>query len=412
MTLDAVRLLLDEVDARAPRPDEPRIDGLSPSLVLEPEDDEACSKALELCCREHLAVVPLGAGTRIELGNTPKRLDVYLSTQRLSGVDGHIPGDLTVAVRAGTTLETLQRELGKEGQFLPLEAPLPSRATLGGIFALGEPGFRRQPGARPRDLLLGFEAILADGTRVKAGGRVVKNVAGYELMKLVVGSSGTLAVLTKAYLRLRAMPEAVLGLATSFRRPNQAAAAFRSAIRMPLPPEAIALLSPASSRVHGLEDWTLLLRFEGFREETGEAIESARETFRGDSVPLAGAIWEEIRDFPARPLGEGDLLLRGQVAPARTFELAERWQDGGVLVAYPDSGIVYSHTEDLDALGDREESATLVGGNVVVERAPSSLKQERDVFGELPEGFPLMKGIKEKLDPEGVLSPGRFVGRL
>ena len=105
-------------------------------------------------------------------------------------------------------------------------------------------------------------------------------------------------------------------------------------------------------------------------------------------------------------------MLRGQVTPARTFHLAESWQDGGPLVAYPDAGIVYSHTRDPDALADRQERASAQGGVVVLERAPSELKNDLDVFGETPGGFELMKQIKEKLDPKGILSPGRFVGRI
>jgi glycolate oxidase FAD binding subunit len=379
---------------------------------MEPEDAEACARALALCHRERMAVVPVGSGTRLEIGNPPSRLDVFLSTLALSGVEDHVEGDLTVAVRAGTKLQDLQRELGKSRQFLPVDPPHPSRATIGGIFALGEPGFRRRPGARPRDLLLGFEAVLADGTAVKAGGRVVKNVAGYELMKLFVGSSGTLAVMTRAFLRLRALPEEVLTLAARFPSPVTAANAFRELSRLPLAPEAVALLNPSHSRERGLEDWTLLARYEGFRQEALDGIEQARKHVARGADAMPPEVWDDLRDFPLTPLRDTELLLRGQAAPARSFHLARSWQDGGPLLAYPDSGLVYSLTEDPEALADREEKARLLGANVVVERAPASVKGERDVFGEIPGGFALMRGIKQKIDPEGILSPGRFVGRL
>ena len=416
MTIEAelsLKRLLDEVEARPPGPADPLIDGLSPSLVLEPETEEGCSRALALCQSEGMAVVPLGAGTRLEVGNPPSRLDVYLSTRALAGIVDHVEGDLTLVVRAGTSLEALNRELSHARQFLPLDPPLPSKATIGGILALGEPGFRRRPGARPRDLLLGFEAVLADGTKVKAGGRVVKNVAGYELSKLFVGSAGTLAVLTRAFLRLRALPEDVVSIALPFSRLSRAAQAFHAIARQAVAPEAVALLNPELSRELGWEDWTVLLRFEGFREETSEGADEARRHAgtRGAESTRSG-VWDELRDFPARPLGEAELLLRGQAAPARLFALAESWQDGGPLVAYPDSGLVYSHTRDLEALANRRESAALCGANAVVERAPSSIKNEIDVFGEIPEAFEIMKRIKEKLDPRGILSPGRFVGRL
>ncbi len=400
----SLRHLLDEVEARPPGPADPLLDGLSPSLVLEPSSEDGCSRALALCESERMAAVPLGAGTRLEVGNPPSRLDVYLSTRRLSGIVDHVEGDLTVVVRAGTPLELLNRELARAGQFLPLDPPFPSRATIGGILALGEPGFRRRPGARPRDLLLGFDAALADGTKVKAGGRVVKNVAGYELSKLFVGSAGTLGVLTRACLRLRALPEDKVTIARAFPRVSTAAEVFHSIARQPVPPEAVALLNPELSKELGFEDWTLLARFEGFREETKEGAKG------GENVGVA--VWDELRDFPARPLGGAELLLRGQAAPARVFALAESWQDGGPLVAFPDSGLVYSHTRDPEALANRRETAALCGANAVLERGPSSLKSEIDVFGEVPEAFAIMKALKEKLDPKGILSPGRFVGRL
>jgi len=416
LTIEAdpsLKRLLDEVEARPPGPADPLIDGLSPSLVLEPETEEGCSRALALCQSEGMAVVPLGAGTRLEIGNPPSRLDVYLSTRSLEGVVEHAEGDLTVVVRAGTSLEALNRELSRARQFLPLDPPLPAKATIGGVLALGEPGFRRRPGARPRDLLLGFEAVLADGTTVKAGGRVVKNVAGYELSKLLVGSAGTLAVVTRACLRLRAFPEEVVTLALPFSRLSRAAQAVHAIARQAVLPEAVAVLNPELSGENGFEDWTLLARFEGFREETSEGAEAAKKYAGRRGAELTPSdVWDRLRDFPARPLGETELLLRGQASPSRVFALAESWRDGGPLVAYPDSGLVYSHTRDLEALANRRESAALCGANAVVERAPSSIKNEIDVFGEIPEAFEIMKRIKEKLDPRGILSPGRFVGRL
>ncbi len=416
MTIEAdssLNRLLSDVEARPPAPTDPVIDGLSPAMVLEPATEEGVSRALALCQGEGMAVVPLGGGTRLEVGNPPSRLDAYVSTRALSGIVAHVEGDLTVVVRAGMPLEALNRELARARQFLPLDPPLPSKATIGGIFALGEPGFRRRPGARPRDLLLGFEAVLADGTKVKAGGRVVKNVAGYELSKLLVGSAGTLAVLTRACLRLRAIPEDVVTLALSFTRLSRAARVSHGIARQAVLPEAVALLNPELSRELGWEGWTLLARFEGFREETKEGAEEVLRLAGSRGAEAAGAeAWDELRDFPVRPLGEAGLLLRGQAAPARVFALAESWQDGGPLVAYPDSGLVYSHTRDPEALANRRETAVLCGANTVVERAPSSLKSEIDVFGETPESFEIMKRIKEKLDPRGVLSPGRFVGRL
>ena len=412
MTPDVGALrLLEEVGARPPSTNDPKVDGLSPALVLEPPDAAACGRAIALCHQEGLALLPVGAGTRLSLGNPPSRLDVCLSMRAIAGVDEHVPGDLTLAVRAGTSLGEVQEHLSDAGQFLPLDPPGGSRATIGGILALGEPGFRRQPGARPRDLLLGFEAILPDGTPVRSGGRVVKNVAGYELNKLFVGSAGTLLVLTRAFLRLRAIPEDTAGLLVHGHHPSDLAEVWGEMNELPFAPEVAAILNPEHARRHGIESWSLVLRFEGLREETRAAVETARARCapaRCDDPPFG--IWELLRDFPLDD--ESPLVLRGQAVPSRAIELAEAWQDGGELVAYPDSGLVYSRTAEVEALADRKDKARFVGANVVIERAPAELKQDIDVFGELPEGLDMMRRIKEKLDPKAILSPGRFVGRL
>ncbi|HXV59219.1 MAG TPA: FAD-binding oxidoreductase [Vicinamibacteria bacterium] len=411
MTPEAPRRLLEGVSSRPPRSDDPKIDGLSPWLVLEPENEAALSRALELCHRESLAVVPVGSGTRLSLGNRPSHLDAFLSTRALDGVVDHIPSDLTVTVRAGTRVGTLQEELFELGQFLPVDPPLPDRATVGGVFALAEPGFRRRPGGRPRDLLLGFEGVLADGTVVKSGGRVVKNVAGYELSKLFTGSAGTLVVMTRAHLRLRALPEEVVTVSARFRRAGDARSAWHELNRSHSLPEAAALLNPASSRASSLADWSLVLRFEGLSEEVSASVEAAVERLRG-AARISSRVWDWIRDFPLGATGSHVLVLRGQVAPALTFELAEEWRDGGPLVAHPDSGLVFSRTEEPDGLSDRQEVARRLGANVVLEQAPPGLKEDMDVFGEPPKAFAIMRRLKQELDPRGILSPGRFVGRL
>ncbi len=209
--------------------------------------------------------------------------------------------------------------------------------------------------------------------------------------------------MTRAFLRLRALPEETRTVARRFRRSSEAERAWRELRELPHPPEVAALLNPSAADAFDLEGWNLLLRFEGLSEEVQGAVSGA------GGEPVSSPPWDEIRDFP---LGASALVLRGQVAPARTFHLAESWQDGGALVAYPDAGLVYSHTRDPDALADRQERADAQGGVVVIERAPSELKKDLDVFGETPGGFEFMQKIKEKLDPKGILSPGRFVGRI
>jgi glycolate oxidase FAD binding subunit len=209
---------------------------------------------------------------------------------------------------------------------------------------------------------------------------------------------------------VRALPEAKATVAGDYRRASEAAAAYRDVLRAPAAPEMAALLNPTRA---GSDRWRLMLRYEGLREEAEEGAAEARRRIGPRAVAEASdEEWEAIADFPAVPAAETTLVLRGQAVPARSFDLAELWRDGGPLVALPDSGLVYSHTEDPEALADRLEQAGRLGAHVVLERAPAAIKQDRDVFGELPAGFELMRAIKDKLDPRGILSPGRFVGRI
>jgi glycolate oxidase FAD binding subunit len=415
MTMGEVRSLLAAAKARPPGSQDPEIDGMNPSLVLEPGSVEAAAETLSFCHREGLAAVPLGGGTRLHVGNLPARLDCYLSTVHLKGVVSYEPGDLTVTVQAGTPLHELQAALAEERQFMPWDPPDAGRATVGGILAGGEPGFRRQPGARPRDLFLGFEALLSDGTPVSAGGRVVKNVAGYELMKLLVGSRGTLAVLTRVHLRVRPIPETTVTLVASFDDAEQVANTV-SSLRSDAPlPEVMAVIDPSLAASFSVRGWVLLLRYEGMDEEVSGNCHRAEGLLRSNDLSRLSAdeserVWRELRDFPSATSGlDGQTIVLGQILPARAVLLAERWQDKGPVVAYPEAGLVYARTEDYPHLLSKAQE---LEGNAVLEAGPQDLKARLDVFGEVPGGFELMRKIKEKMDPKRILSPGRFVGKL
>ncbi|MFQ5792720.1 MAG: FAD-binding oxidoreductase, partial [Acidobacteriota bacterium] len=288
--------------------------------------------------------------------------------------------------------------------------------------ASGEAGFRRRPGARPRDLLLGFEALLADGTTVKAGGRVVKNVSGYEITKLLVGSRGTLALITRAHLRLRPLPETLLTLWVSFAGPGEISGAVSRLRGEAVEPQWMAVTDPSFGAVGSLEVWALWLRFEGLEEEVRWEAEKSRRILApceglrameswdpGDSERR----WQRLRDFPdPREHCAFAMVVRGQVVPSRALQLARSWQGIGPLVAYPDVGCVYVRSDDPSAYSRLLREARILGANAVLESGPPELKKEVDVFGESPGGFELMRKIKQTLDPKRVFSPGRFVGRL
>src|SRR6267154_2183240 len=181
--------------------------GVQPSFVVEPGSEQEFGRVLKLANAAGLAVIPRGGGTKLEWGNSPVRADVILSTARLNRVLEHPWADLTVSVEAGCTIANLQEALAKHGQRLALDALRPKSATVGGVLSTNDSGALRLRFGSLRDLVIGVTVALADGTLASSGGKVVKNVAGYDLPKLMTGAFGTLGVITRAIFRLHPLPK-------------------------------------------------------------------------------------------------------------------------------------------------------------------------------------------------------------
>lgn len=388
--------------------------------IAAPATEEEVSGVLAEASRARESVVLRGGGTRLGLGSPPVRADVLVDLRRLSGVIAHHVRDLTVEAWAGTTVEALNLELAPHRQFLSLDPPLPHCATLGGVIATGDPGFRVVPGSRPRDLLLGLSAVLADGTRIRSGGRVVKNVTGYELTKLFTGSLGTLGAITRMTLRLRALPEASRTVVASL-PPSDSAAQFAdrvlAAAHAAPGPAAVAVVPPGTG-LPGLPadgGFRLAVRFEGLVEEAAVSPRGIADAAQGDVEILEGAaadaLWQGIRDFaalvPHRRSALG-LSLRG--APRALLRSVWRIATFGPPVAFPDQrrAVAAAPTERFDAvlasLGEEPEV------RAVVETAPAGWKRDHPVFHPPPPAKirALSRRIKTALDPAGNLAPGRL----
>src|SRR5262245_36897425 len=178
-----------------------KVDGRQPKLVCCPESPEKVAAALKICAEAHAAVTPRGGGSALAIGNPPRHIDVVMATTKLNGIIEHDDANLTVTAQSGITLKTLQTALAPKRQFVPIDAPFPEVSTLGGIVAANLNGVRRGCYGSVRDLVIGMKVGLAGGEHVKAGGKVVKNVAGYDMCKLLVGSLGTLGIITEITLR-------------------------------------------------------------------------------------------------------------------------------------------------------------------------------------------------------------------
>src|ERR687898_1767744 len=217
------------------------VDGVEPSLVVEPATIEETSKVMKLASREGLAVSPRGGGTKTGLGNPPRQVDLILSTARMDEIIEHVPGDQIVRAQAGLKLQDLQESLAESDQMLGIDPP-EEGATIGGIVAANASGPRRLRYGTVRDLIIGIKLVLADGTVAKAGGKVVKNVAGYDLSKLFCGSLGTLGMVAEVIFRLHPLPAAAAVVTVQVDTPEQAGKAVQRLLRSPLEPSAVELV--------------------------------------------------------------------------------------------------------------------------------------------------------------------------
>ncbi|MEW6296845.1 MAG: FAD-binding oxidoreductase [Thermodesulfobacteriota bacterium] len=411
------------------------IDGREPQHVVFPETIEQVSAVLQEAHRQGLAVAPVGCGAFLHLGGIPRRYQLALSLSRLARLVDYQPTDMTVTVEAGMTLGQLQQILEAHGQWLPLDPPLPDRATVGGVIAANLSGPARLSQGTIRDFLLGLRVVQADGTVVKGGGRVVKNVAGYDLPKLYCGSFGTLGVIVEATCKVRPRPAAHAVLSLALPSPGEAMGLVQRILGSELQPFFLVLTNfdPTEEGQEGTGAYRLLIGFAGIPEEVAYQRHRLQELARpqasgpreweGEDVrTLAGA----LRDFPAA--GDASLRCKLGILPAQLAGLCQELEEEASLRALPvqllvhaGNGIVYVRVpasgdvpaeKVLSAVDWLRIAAKQRGGYMTVEAISPRLKERVDVWGHPGNAFSLMKQLKETLDPHGILNPGRFVGGI
>jgi glycolate oxidase FAD binding subunit len=400
------------------------IAGVVPALVARPAGRAELGAAVAAVAAAGGALVPLGLGAHRALGHPPARYDLALSTAGLARVRDYTPADMTVTVEAGVTLAALADLLAGEGQWLPLEPPLPGATTAGGLIAADLGGWLRASQGRVRDFVIGIEVVTAAGTAARAGGRVVKNVAGYDLMKLMTGSLGTLAVVTEVTFKVRPRPAVARCLA--LRAPDLAAALALG--ERVAEPGVEPLAATLAFDVGGGEAPRLVAVLGGVDEDVSvararlldrAAATGAEVELEADAgAPAARALSEAARDFSrAAP---GSVVARLAGLPRRggrlAATLAEAFRpEGGRALLDPRTGAVTVALDPPDSAAAIARLAALAegeGAHLVLERCPDALAETVEVWRPLPAALPLMRRMKQALDPAGTLAPGRFVGRI
>ncbi len=389
------------------------VDGIVPTAVIEPETVDDVVELLRGAAGSGLSVVPRGAGTKLGWGNPPRSLDLVLDVRRLDRVLEYNPGDLVVRAQAGRTLAALQEQLAEKGQVLALDPP-ERGATLGGVVAANASGPRRLRYGTVRDLIIGVTVVLADGTLAHAGGKVVKNVAGYDLGKLFTGSLGTLGVLVEVIFRLHPLAAFTRTVQLPYDGAPAAAELVSSILHSPLVPSALELVRPRGG------DGQLAVLFEGVEPAVAAQVEATRGLCAGatvsDGVPAG---------FGAHPFGAGDVGVKISAEPAALPAVLQALDTVGQEHALPAGIRAHAGTGVLWAGWPAAPPATVAAaveqlraamarydGSVVVVAAPAEVKARLDVWGPVGDALPLMRRVKERFDPDGRLGPGRFVGGI
>ena len=448
------------------------VDGVPPGAVVFPKNADQVSKSVRFARQANLAVVPWGSGSKMSMGNPPERLDLVLNTGRMNHMIDVDTANMTITVEAGVKFRDIQARLATEedrcylpledlvteadevicsershsGSFLSLDPAFAERATIGGIIAANSSGPRQLLYRLPRDIILGVRMVSPNGDILGSGGKTVKNVSGYDISKLMVGSLGTLGVLCEMTFKLLPLPEKMETLLLSFDAFSGAAAFAERVFETSLLPAAVEIMNRAAyerlavvgGADPGKSGYAAAVALEGFEQ----AVDRMRSEIRvmGEAEGACShmvlseerhrSFWLAVSDLGAAgdrpfaidaklnyPISEWKKIVHAveDICSKATLSHAFQVRAGnGICMLYltPDAGHstgAERAVESLDALlGQCRE----VGGNLVIRRAPPGMKSRLTMWGEPGPHFVVMKRIKDRMDPARIMSPGRFVGGL
>ena len=422
------------------------IDGIIPQVVVQPESPEQVSAAMRIANEENWTVIPFGGATRQMAGHRVEQVDVVLSTERLDEVECYDPGDLTISLQAGVRVTRVRETCAGHRQLLPIESP--EEATIGGSLAAAESGPLCAAFGAPRDFCIGVSFVTGDGISGRGGGRVVKNVAGYDLMKLMIGSFGSLGVIVSANFKLFPFPNQTMTCVCEFESVSEAIKFRDWLLRSPLAPLCADIVSPSALEYLGEIEprdpddwapdpeisktgpqWEIVLRFAGSdrvlarcRRELGSLLK--RELNGSEEA----ALWSRVVDFERRvttrnrnamifhlsvPLAESLQAIEASQIAATNYNFVAaaigRATVGSYVIAFLPLAIDPPNVMQFAGAASDFRSRLSRASSAIVVSCPREAKQHFDVWGSTPTDTELMKKIKQALDPKGILNRGRFL---
>lgn len=421
------------------------IDGVLPSAVAQPTSPEQIAALLKIANEQNWTVIPFGGGTRQQVGQTPERIDIVLSTERLDKIDIYDPGDLTISVQAGASVDSVVATCAQHRQLFALEAP--AGATVGGALAANESGSLRAGFGAPRDFCIGVNFITGDGVSGRGGGRVVKNVAGYDLMKLMIGSFGTLGVIVSANFKLFPLPKQTATFISEFDSLKEAIGLRDWLLRSPLSPIAADLISPTASEYltnraprdpdhwspeaapQHKKNWMMALRFAGsdrvLARCRSELSFSSPQDFCGAEET---AFWQSVASFEQKaiarhrngmifhvsaPLAESQNVIEAAQTAATDYNFVAATVGhataGTFVVAFLPLAVDPPGATQFASAASHFRSRLSKAASAIVVRCPLEAKPQFDLWGSTPSDASLMQKIKRAFDPNTILNRGRFL---
>ncbi len=381
------------------------------------------------------AIVPSGSGSKMNIGYAPSRKGIVLGTKNLNKVIDYPARDMTVTVQAGILIKDLKEMLGKENQRLPIDDPYPANSSLGGLLATNTSGPRRFGWGTLRDYVIGISILNDEGVETKAGGRVVKNVAGYDFCKLHTGALGTLGIISQVTLKVRPNPEASAFLLLTLNLANVESVLDRihNTKTRPVAVELLnktALQHPLFKHLAVTADYGIFIGF----EHSAEAVKWQTETLANEladvpnskleiiNAPSDSALWQALGEFQAARISGCPLTFKANIPSAKVASwcaLATETIPGVLLQAHAGSGIVFGHIPEgisqqvaFNSIDMLLQKAVRYQGNLVLPYCLPEWKASFPVWGQIRPDVKVMRKVKESLDPKALFNPGRFVDRI
>lgn len=413
------------------------VDEIAPQIVLFPDNIDQVSEIMKIASKDSLSVVPRGAGTKSALGNKPENCDIVISTKQLNRITEHGASDLVATAECGISLVELQKKLNNENQFLAVDPPhIDKGATIGGIIASNDSGPERLRYGTVREFLIGITVVKADGTIFKGGSKVVKNVAGYDLPKLYIGSLGTLGIIVDATFRLYPVPEYSETYIASFSNLADCQDVILSLLNSHLVLTSLELMNPqlagfiSSDNDLDLDsaNYCLAIGIRNVEKAVGDQISTIKKICsekNGNGFIVTSLkeeqLWNGIRNFPWKIANADSVVCKASFLVSQIplvlnnikhisdeigveSSISVRAGNGICMIGLIGDAISISNT-----INNLRNFLSTIQGSLIIQESPIEIKEQFDVWGDIGSGLEIMKRIKSNFDPQNILNPGRYI---